>query len=175
MNAIDRLPSNTNLLQPSKFILAFNRLPTVQFFCQEANLPGVSLGTADFATPLRDVPVAGNKLSYNEFDITFMVDEELKSWNELYKWLLAIGSPKSMEERQLLNVKQNKYTSDKSYYSDSALTIMSALNNPLLRVNFQRMFPISISDIVFNTQLSADTIITATAKFQYEYFEITPA
>jgi hypothetical protein len=52
---------------------------------------------------------------------------------------------------------------------------MSALNNPLLRVNYHRMFPLSISDIKFDTQLSADTIVTATATFQYEYFEITPA
>jgi hypothetical protein len=175
MTILDRSPSNTNLLQPTKFILAFNHLPTVQFFCQQANLPGVTLGIAEFPTPLRNVPVAGNKLSYNEFDITFMVDEELKSWNELYKWLLAIGSPKSTEERQRLNSLQNTFTTGNSYYSDASLTIMSALNNPLLRVNFLRMFPVSISDIVFDTKLSADTIVTATAKFQYEYFEITPA
>jgi hypothetical protein len=175
MTALLRTPSNTNLLQPSKFILAFNRLPTVQFFCQEVNLPGVTLGSTEFATPLRDVPIAGNKLSYNEFDITFMVDEQLQSWNELYKWLLAMGSPKSIDERRRFNVLQNEYATFPSYYSDSALTIMSALNNPLLRINFMRMFPISISDIKFDTQLSADTIVTATAKFQYEYFEITPA
>ena len=175
MTALSRTPSNTNLLQASKFILAFNHLPTVQFFCQEANLPGVSIGITEFPTPLRDVPIAGNKLTYNEFDITFMVDEDLQSWNELYKWLLSIGSPKSMKERQQLNYSQNVYTTGNSYYSDASLTIMSSLNNPLLRVNFLRMFPVSISDIVFDTKLSADTIITATAKFQYEYFEITPA
>jgi hypothetical protein len=37
------------------------------------------------------------------------------------------------------------------------------------------MFPLSLSDIKFDTQLSADTIVTATASFQYEYFDITPA
>jgi hypothetical protein len=175
MTALTRTPENTNPLQASKFILAFNRLPTVQYFCQEANLPGVTLGEATFATPLRDVPIAGNKLSYNEFDITFIVDEQLQSWNELYKWLLAIGSPKSTDERQRLNQLQNEFTTGNSYYSDATLTIMSALNNPLLRVNYHRMFPLSISDIKFDTQLSADTIVTATASFQYEYFDITPA
>jgi len=80
MSALTRTPENTNPLQSSKFILAFNRLPTVQYFCQEANLPGVTLGVIEYATPLRDVPIAGNKLSYNEFDITFIVDEQLQSW-----------------------------------------------------------------------------------------------
>ena len=175
MTALTRTPVNTNPLQSSKFILAFERLPTVQYFCQQANLPGVSLGSATFPTPLRDVPIAGNKLSYSEFDVTFIVDEQLQSWNELYKWLLAMGSPKSINERTRLNQLQNDYTTGNSYYSDATLTIMSALNNPLLRVNYHRMFPLSISDIKFDTQKSADTIITATASFQYEYFDITPA
>lgn len=175
MTALSRTPVNTNPLQSSKFILAFERLPTVQYFCQEANLPGVTLNELTFVTPLRDVPIAGNKLSYNEFDITFIVDEQLQSWNELYKWLLAIGSPKSTDERNRLNQLQNQFTTGNSYYCDATLTIMSALNNPLLRVNYHRMFPLSISDIKFDTQLSADTIVTATATFQYEYFEITPA
>ena len=175
MSALSRTPENTNPLQSSKFILAFERLPTVQYFCQEANLPGVTLSEATLVTPLRDVPIAGNKLSYSEFNITFIVDEQLQSWNELYKWLLAIGSPKSLAERDRLNQLQNQYNSKTSYYADATLTIMSALNNPLLRINYQRMFPISLSDIKFDTQLDADTIITATATFQYSYFDITPA
>lgn len=175
MTALTRTPSNTNLLQSSKFILAFNRLPTVQYFCQEANLPGVTLGSTEFNTPLVNVPVAGNKLEYSEFEVTFLVDEQLQSWYELYKWMLAIASPKSFTERNTLNQVQNQFSTPTSYYSDASLTIMSALNNPLLRVNYQRMFPISLSDIYFDTQKSADIIVTATATFRYEYFDITPA
>jgi len=52
---------------------------------------------------------------------------------------------------------------------------MSALNNPLVRINFHRMFPVSLSDVQFDTQQSADTIITAEAVFRYEYFDITNA
>jgi hypothetical protein len=175
MTALSRTPSNTNLLQSSKFILAFNRIPTVQYFCQEANLPGVSIGSTEFNTPLLNVPVAGTKLEYGEFKVNFLVDEKLQSWYELYKWMLAIASPKSLEDRKTLNQLQNAYTAKESYYSDANLTIMSALNNPLLRINYQRMFPVSLSDIDFDTQKSADDIITASATFKYEYFTITPA
>jgi hypothetical protein len=150
-------------------------LPTVQYFCQEANVPGTSLDTATFPTPLLDVPLAGTKLSYNEFNVTFIIDEYLQSWNELYKWLLAIASPKSFEERVNYNTLQNTNSSKISYYSDANLTVMTALNNPALRINFHRMFPVSLTDINFDTQQSADTILTATASFRYEYFEITSA
>jgi len=175
MSALNRTPVNTNLLQPSKFILAFNRLPTVQYFCQEANLPGASLGFAEFNTPLVDVPVVGNKLNYNEFTVRFMIDEQIASWNELYKWMLAIASPKNLEDRAYYNQLQNQNTAKPSLYSDANLTVMSALNNPLVRVNFFRMFPVQLTDIDFDTQQSSDTILTATATFRYEYFEIVPA
>lgn len=172
MTALNRSPSNTNFLQPSKFILAFNRLPTVQYFCQSANIPGISLGEAQYTTPLLDVPVAGSKLSYNEFKITFYIDEDIISWSELYKWFLAIASP-NVQQRGTLNALQNANSPKPSYYSDSTLTIMSALNNPLSRINFYRMFPVSLTDIQFDTTQSADTILTADAVFKYEYFDIT--
>jgi len=175
MSALNRTPDSIDLLQPSKFILTFNRLPAVQYFCQEANVPGVSVGNAEFNTPLVDVPIVGNKLSYNEFTVRFMIDEKINSWNQLYNWMLAIASPKNLEDRATYNQLQNQNTVKPSLYSDANLTIMSALNNPLIRVNFQRMFPVSLTDINFDTQQSADTILTATATFRYLYFEITPA
>jgi len=175
MTALNRTPINTNNLQASKFILAFGRIPTIQYFCQTANIPGVSLGSYDLNTPLLDVPVAGNKLSYNEFNVTFYINEDVSSFNELYKWFLAIAAPTSITDRNRFNGQQNTNTVKQSYYSDSTLTIMSALNNPIARVNFHRMFPVSLSDIQFDTTQSADTIITADAVFRYEYFDITNA
>ena len=175
MTALNRTPTSTNFLQPTKYILSFNRLPTVQYFCQQANIPGVSIDSAVFPTPLVDVPLAGNKLSYDEFTVTFIVDEFIQSWNELYKWLLAMGSPKSLEERVNYNTLQNSNTSKVSYYSDANLTVMTALNNPAVRINFHRMFPTNLTSINFDTGQSADTIITATATFRYEYFDITSA
>ena len=83
-----------------------------------------------------------------------------------------MGSPKSLEDRVNYNTIQNSNTSKVSYYSDANLTVMTALNNPAVRINFHRMFPVSLSDIQFDTKLSADNILTATATFRYEYFEI---
>jgi len=174
MTALNRTPSNTNFLQPSKFILSFGRLPTVQYFCQEANIPGVSLGNVDYSTPFVDIPIAGNKLNYGEFNVNFLVDEDIQSWAELYKWFLAIAAPTNLQDRARYNQEQSQL-SKANYYSDSTLTVMSSLNNPLVRINFHRMFPVSLSDIQFDTQQSADTIITARATFRYEYFDITTA
>ena len=56
-------------------------------------------------------------------------------------------------------------------YSDATLTVLSALNNPIVRIKFTNVFPITLNDIGFDTSLSADTIITADATFMYDYYE----
>lgn len=175
MTAISRTPVNTNFLQPSKFVMSFGRIPTVSYFCQTANIPGVGLGSIDYTTPVLDVPLAGTKLEYNEFDMQFYIDEELTGWNELYLWMQAIASPMGMEERRRLNLLANEGKPTNSYYSEGTLIVMSALNNPLLKVNYHRIFPISLTDVTFDTTQDAETILTATARFRYEHFDITKA
>jgi hypothetical protein len=56
------------------------------------------------------------------------------------------------------------------HFSDATLTILSGLNNPILRIQYLNVFPLSISDINFDTTQSADTILTATATFRYQSY-----
>ena len=69
MTVISRTPENTNFLQPTKFLLTFDRIPTVQYFCQEANIPGISLPAITITSPVLDYHVTGNKLNYGTFNI----------------------------------------------------------------------------------------------------------
>ena len=86
MTVLSRTPQNTNYLQASKFILSFDRIPTVQYFCQEANLPGVTMSKAPINTPLLDIYSPGNKLNYSPFNIEFTVNEGATDWQELYNY-----------------------------------------------------------------------------------------
>ena len=175
MTQITRQPQNTNLLQPTKFLLSFDRIASVQYFCQEANIPGINLGQATYNTPFMDIPVAGNKLTYNPFNVTFTVDEKVNSWNQINLWLRAIAAPTGFDERNNLTARQNAYKKQTlTSYSDATLIVLSALNNPILRVRFINAFPLSLSDIQFDTTQSAENIITGTASFAFEYFDIEP-
>lgn len=173
MTALTRLPQNTNYLQPTKFILTFDRLGDVQYFCQTVNIPGVNIGQAPFQTPMLDVFVPDRKMIYNPFSIHFTVDEALNGWQQLHSWFRSIASPVSFEERNRLTALQNanKTTSSLDSYSDATLTVLSSLNNPILRVKFYNVFPITLSDIIFDTTQSADDIITADCVFTFDYFD----
>jgi hypothetical protein len=174
MTAISRTPENTNYLQASKFILSFDRIPTVQYFCQEVNLPGVSLGKAQINTPLQDLYSPSNKLSYNDLYINFIIDENLLSWSELHNWFLSIAAPSS-EERNRLSSQQSNRRYGQQSFSNATLTIFSALNNPITRIRFINSFPVTLSDLQFDTKSSADNIITASATFNYDYYTFEKA
>jgi len=165
MTVLNRNPINTNPLQPTKFLLTFSRIPDVQYFCQQVNVPGVELDELVRQTPFLDMYSPGTKLKYDPFDIDFIVDENLMSWKNLYNWFISIADPDGWERRGgTLEVQQQEH------FSDATLTILSALNNPVLRIQYRNIYPLTMSDLEFNTQLSADSIMTCKASFRYQTY-----
>jgi hypothetical protein len=172
MTVLTRTPQNTNNLQPTKYLLTFSRIPNVQYFCQSVNLPGVSVGQAPINTPTLQVFAPGNQLSFNPFVITFIVDESIQTWQEMNNWFRSFASPNGFDERNTLSLLQNQKSS-KPWYSDATLTILNNLNNPVKRINFTNVWPTSLSDLHFDTKLSADDIMTADVSFMYDQFEFS--
>jgi hypothetical protein len=150
-------------------------MPTVQYFCQAVNIPGVSVGQAPITFPSVTVYAPGNQLAYNNLAIDFNIDENMAAYQEIYNWFLSFASPDGTDERNLQTALQNQYSNpQKPWYSDAVLTILNALNNPVVRVQFTNVFPVSLSDIQFDTKLSADDIITADATFVYQEYKFLP-
>ena len=175
MSVLSRTPQNTNLLQPTKFLLTFDRIGAATYFCQSVNIPGVSVGQAPINFPSVTVYSPGNQITYNNLNVNFLVDESLVSWQNLHDWFRSFASPDGTEERNLKTRLQNEYNKqDKKQYSDAVLTILNNLNNPVIRVQFTNVFPVSLSDITFDTRMSADDIITADATFVFDEFKFIP-
>lgn len=172
MTVLTRTPENVNLLQPTKYLLTFDRIGFAQYFCQDVNIPGLTMLEAKLNSPLHNYTVAGLNFDYETLDITFTINEDVMSWRNIYNWMLAISSPKSFDQRNQLQAVQNEFKNvPLKSYSDAILTVMTNLNNPSIRVQFYNLFPISLSSIDFSTKQSADNILTAKASFRYEYFE----
>lgn len=166
MSVLNRNPQNTNPLQASKFLLTFGRIPATQYFCQEVNLPGVTLGTVNRDTPFLDMYSPGTKLKYDDLDVSFIVDEELQSWKDMYNWFTSMADPDGFEGRDHpRELQKNKHL------SDCTLTVLSALNNPVLRIQFTNCFPISMDAIQFDTKSDANHILTCRATFRYQSYK----
>ena len=97
-NALSRQPTKLDLASPQQFKFSIIKLPKVEYFCTSANVPGISLGSATQLTPLKDIPVPGDKLTYGDLEISFMVDENLDNYREIHGWLTGIGFPRERQQ-----------------------------------------------------------------------------
>jgi len=165
MTVLNRNPQNTNLLQPTKFLLTFDRINTVQYFCQTVSIPSISLGEVPRPTPFLDMYSPGTKLTYDPLDIEFIIDEDLETWKNLYNWFTSIANPNGFEGRD-----GSKELQKQKHFSDATLTVLSALNNPVLRIQYRNCFPLTMGEINFDTKSSADNIVTVRATFRYESY-----
>ena len=89
---------NRNFLAPVGFKFNLQRSPGVAYFCNQANIPDISLGVANQANYLRDIPTPGDKMDFGDLSLRFLVDEDLKNYMEIQKWMRGLGFPESLQE-----------------------------------------------------------------------------
>ena len=82
--------SNRNFLSTGGFKFILNRIPKVSFFANQAEIPGISLGVSNQPTYLKDIDIPGDKLEYEDFRLTFLVDENLENYMQIQKWICRI-------------------------------------------------------------------------------------
>ena len=170
---------NKNLLQGSKFKLNFDRLPDVSFFCTEAAIPGMTLSENPRTTPFVDYTIAGDKITYSPLEITFLVNETLSPWREVHDWIRGLGFPTNFDEyKNLPNLQkevmraQLRTQFESPQYSDGTLSVYTNKNNLAFSISFKDLFPVEISSISFATKMTAEDVITGTAKFAFQYYDI---
>ena len=78
-------PKNRNFLIPVGFKLDLQLFHGVDFFCQSASIPDISMPFAEVQTPFRGVPiVASGGVSFGDLSVRFMIDEELKNYYSIH-------------------------------------------------------------------------------------------
>ena len=187
-----RQPTKFDYAAPTQFKFTITKLPKVEFFCTAVNLPGITLeGQMAQQTPLKDIPVPGDKLSYASLNMDFMVDENLENYREIHGWLTGLGFPKDRQEfRDLLGGgadrfptstganqetdggKQKFGASDTgAVYSDATLSILTSKNTTNIQVRFSDIFPTALSGLNYNQQQTDVNYLIATVNFQYKIYE----
>jgi hypothetical protein len=163
---LNNIPENTSILQPTKFTFIIPELPFARYFCQTVSLPGVSTSAVEVPTPFASTYRHGDKLQYEPFSINAIVDEDLKVWEETYKWIVSLTKPTDFNQYGKYNGRE------RPLYFDGVLTINTNSNLPNIRIKFKDCHPTSLGAINFNTAENAETIPTADITFRYDYFEI---
>ena len=107
MSALQDQPINTSFLSPIGFKFQLNNFPAVNYFCQSASLPGISISSISVPTPLKAIDIAGDEVTFEELSIKFIVDENMKNWLSIYDWIIGLGFPTKEGQEKYKKLSEN--------------------------------------------------------------------
>ena len=163
---------NRNFLAPVGFKFALSKNPKVSFFSNTARIPDISLGTAIESTYLKDIDIPGEKLTYGELNVRFLVDENLENYMAIHNWLTGLGFPET--QQQFIDITKNEEVQrdKKEQYSDGSLHILNSNYNDIAVVKFKDLFPVYLTSLEFDATESDINYFTAEANFKYTLYNI---
>jgi len=192
---ISRQPTVLDYSSPTQFRFMIHQLPKVEFFTTAANIPDISLGELVIPTPYKQIPILGDQLTFGNLLVSFIVDEELANYKTIHDWMVGIGFPKSRQ--QFIDFRSSgsntpqagaggnkssgrmpdigdigKPIADKAFFSDATLTILTNKNNPTLEVRFADVFPVALSGLDYNQNVTDVEYLSATIDFRYKLYEM---
>ena len=169
-NAFDRQIKNRNFLSPAGFKFSLAKAPKVDFFSQSVSIPTINLGVAIQTTYLRDIPVPGDKLTYGDLDIEFFIDENLENYLQMERWMRSLGYPETLAEAVSLDPQKDSLLDGAR--SDGTLLVYNSSFNPIAKIFFRDMFPVSLTPVPFTADVTDINYIMATATFKYTIFNV---
>lgn len=169
------IPTNINPLQNNGFMFNILKYPEIQFFCQEVNLPEISLPPAIFQNPFVKIPVPGDKIDFGDLQITFMINENMDNYKAIYDWLVGLGFPESNDQyKNFIQSKTNALAPNDSTASssDAILQILGSNNTPVKTIQFVDVIPTALSSLQLQTVTQDTTYIMGQATFAYTSFKL---
>lgn len=157
----NRYPERINPLLPTYYRFAIARSPNVSYFCQSASLPTVTMSEVIMPTPFVSVK-APSKMEFDELSITFIVDEEMKNWLEIFNWM-----------RSSTNVEDySEFSYPATHLTTANLIILNSTKTPKLNVTFEGLYPRSLGSIDFSSTIMDPEPFQCTATFAYRNYNI---
>jgi hypothetical protein len=163
---------NRNFLSPVGFKFTLAKEPKVTFFCNSARIPEISLGTAIQPSYLKDIDVPGDKLSYGDFSLRFLVDENLENYMAIHNWITGLGYPESAEQYKNFITNEDQIRDPKIAFSDGSLHILNSNYRNTAIVKFKDLFPIYLTSLEFEATDTDIQYFTAEVTFKYTIYDI---
>jgi len=172
---------NRNFLSPIGFQFTIDRLQGVDFFCQSANIPAMTLGSADTGTILNKIKNPGDEIQYEDLYLKFLVDENMKNWYQVANWMREIGTPYSNTEFRYNRGEiksQNKriattdiVTANNQWRCDCSLLVLSSNYRVVSEFVFRDAWPTQLSTLNFDSSVPDINYFTAEVGLKYNYYD----
>jgi hypothetical protein len=147
-----------DLFKTSNWKLQLKDQTHVEFFCQEAAIPGVTIGTITTGYASMADKRPGDTIDFSDLTLTIICDEDLGSYKEIMKYLNMTHDVLTNEIRVAPEV------------FDSFLYLTTNKNNVQHTLHFYDMWIETVSDLVLQTITGDDNSISFTVGLKYNFY-----
>lgn len=168
----DRQPSNRNFLSPVGFNFTLAKEPKVSFFCNSARLPEITLATSIQPSYLKNLDIPGEKITYGDFTLRFLVDEGLENYMAIHNWITGLGFPETTQQYGDFITDEDGLKDPKEAFSDGSLRILNSNYRDVAIIKFKDLFPVSLTPLEFSSSETSINYFTADATFKYTVYNI---
>ena len=172
-SAFGKQIQNRNFLSGVAFKFNLAKFPKVDFFSNSARIPELNLELTTQPSYLKNIDVPGERLTFGDFTLRFLVDENMENYISVYNWLTGLGFPETTKEFADLIKDKDGQRDPKEAFCDGTLRILNSNYREVAKVNFNDLFPTSLTSLDFDATNTDIQYFTAEATFKYTVFKIS--
>ena len=163
---------NRNFLSGVAFKFNLSKFPKVDFFSNSARIPELSLELAQQSSYLKNIAVPGERLTYGDFTLRFLVDENMENYVSVYNWLKGLGFPETTQQFRDVTTDSKGQRAPKEAFCDGTLRILNSNYREVGKVKFNDLFPTSLTSLDFDATATDVQYLTAEATFKYTIYDL---
>ena len=171
-SAFGKQIANRNFLSGVGFKFNLTKFPKVDFFSNSARIPELSLELARQSSYLKNIDVPGERLTFGDFTLRFLVDENMENYLSVYNWLKGLGFPESGKQFKDVTTDSDGIRDPKEAFCDGTLSILNSNYREVAKVKFNDLFPVSITSLDFDATNTDVQYFTAEATFKYTIYDL---
>ena len=171
-SAFGKQIANRNFLSGVGFKFNLTKFPKVDFFSNSARIPELSLELARQSSYLKNIDVPGERLTFGDFTLRFLVDENMENYLSVYNWLKGLGFPESGKQFKDITTDSDGIRDPKESFFDGTLSILNSNYREVAKVKFNDLFPVSITSLDFDATNTDVQYFTAEATFKYTIYDL---
>ena len=172
-SALSKQIQNRNFLSGVAFKFNLGKFPKVDFFSNSARIPELNLELTRQPSYLKNIDVPGERLTYGDLTLRFLVDENMENYISVYTWLKGLGFPETTQEYKDLTTDKDGQRDNKEAFCDGTLRILNSNYREVAKVKFTDLFPTSLTSLDFDATNTDVQFFTAEATFKYTIYNLT--
>ena len=172
-SAFGKQIQNRNFLSGVAFKFNLAKFPKVDFFSNSARIPELNLELTRQPSYLKNIDVPGERLTFGDLTLKFLVDENMENYISVYNWLKGLGFPETTKEFKDLTTDKDGQRDSKEAFCDGTLRILNSNYREVAQVKFRDLFPTSLTSLDFDATNTDVQYFTAEATFKYTIYNLS--